>query len=119
MDHLKAILERFLTIEGVALAAVTGTDGLVIDSAGRHEFDSEAVGAVGTSALGAAQALSEEVRRGRLLQAMVEFERGVVILEPIGELGVLLVLTEDLSSLGRVRLVARRERQPLEQALTS
>ena len=119
MDQLKGILERFLAVEGVALASVTGTDGLVIDSAGRHEFDSEAVGAVATSALGAAQALAEEVTRGRLIQAMVEFERGVVILEPLGELGVLLVLTEDVSSMGRIRLVARRERQALESALAS
>jgi predicted regulator of Ras-like GTPase activity (Roadblock/LC7/MglB family) len=40
-----------------------------------------AVGAVATNAIGAAQALSEEVTRGRLIQAMIEFERGVVILE--------------------------------------
>ena len=117
MDPLKSVLERFLSVEGVALATVTGTDGLVIDSAGRLEFDTEAVGAVATSALGAAQALSEEATRGRLVQSMIEFERGVVILEPIGELGVLLVLSEDITSMGRVRLVARRERQALEAAL--
>jgi predicted regulator of Ras-like GTPase activity (Roadblock/LC7/MglB family) len=119
MDQLKTVLERFLSVEGVALAAVTGTDGLVIDSTGGTEFDTEAVGAVATSALGAAQALSEEVTRGRLIQSMVEFERGVVILEPIGELGVLLVLSEDVTNMGRVRLVARRERQALESALAS
>ncbi len=119
MDQLKSVLERFLAVEGVALATVTGTDGLVIESAGGLEFDTEAVGAVATSALGAAQALSEEVTRGRLVQTMIEFERGVVILEPVGELGVLLVLSEDVSNLGRVRLVARRERQALESALAS
>ena len=117
MDQLKSVLERFLTVEGVTLASVTGTDGLVIDSAGKPEFDAEAVGAMATSSLGAAQALAEEVTRGRLTQAMIEFERGVVVLEPIGELGVLLVLTEDVSSIGRLRLVARRERQALEAAL--
>ncbi|HEY8692477.1 MAG TPA: roadblock/LC7 domain-containing protein [Chloroflexota bacterium] len=117
MDQLKSVLERFLAVEGVALAAVAGTDGLVIESAGRPELDPEAVGAVATSSLGAAQALAEEVTRGRLVQAMIEFERGVVILEPVGQLGVLLVLTENVSSMGRVRLVARRERQALEQAL--
>jgi predicted regulator of Ras-like GTPase activity (Roadblock/LC7/MglB family) len=117
MEQLRNVLERFLAVEGVALACVTGTDGLVIDSAGRPEFDVEAVGAVATSALGAAQALSQEVTRGRLVQGMVEFERGVVILEPVGELGVLLVLTEDVSSMGRIRLVARRERQAVEGAL--
>ena len=119
MEQLKDVLERFRALEGVALAAVTGTDGLVIDSAGRPEFDAEAVGAVATSALGAAQALADEVTRGRLVQAMAEFENGVVILEPIGELGVLLVLTENVSSIGRVRLVARRERPALEAALAS
>ena len=119
MDQLKSVLERFLSVESVALASVAGTDGLVIEWAGRAEVDSEAVSAVAISALGAAQALSEEVSRGRLTQAMIEFEQGVVILEPVGELGVLLVLTEDVSSMGRVRLVARRERQALEQALAS
>ncbi|HLQ32107.1 MAG TPA: roadblock/LC7 domain-containing protein [Chloroflexota bacterium] len=119
MDELKSVLQRFLAVDRVALASVAGTDGLVIDSAGHQdELDAEAVGAVATNAIGAAQALSEEVTRGRLIQAMIEFERGVVILEPISELGVLLVLTEDVSSMGRVRLVARRERKALEQALT-
>ncbi|HVA26366.1 MAG TPA: roadblock/LC7 domain-containing protein [Chloroflexota bacterium] len=117
MDQLKSVLERFLSVEGVTLASVTGIDGLVIETASRAEFDSEAVGAVATSSLGAAQGLAQEVTRGRLVQAMIEFEHGVVILEPVGELGVLLVLTEDVSSMGRVRLVARRERQALEQAL--
>jgi len=117
MDQLESILERFLALQGVALASVTGTDGLVIESAGRQEFHAEAVAAVAASALSAAQALVEEVTRGRLLQTMIEFECGVVILEPIDELAVLLVLTEDVSSMGRVRLVARRERQALEQAL--
>jgi predicted regulator of Ras-like GTPase activity (Roadblock/LC7/MglB family) len=119
MDQLKSVLERFVALEGVVLASVTGTDGLLIESAGRSDLDSEAVGAVATSALSAAQALSEEITRGRLLQAMIEFENGVVVLEPVGELGVLLVLTEDVSSMGRLRLVARRERQALEAALAA
>ncbi len=119
MADLNTMLERFTAIEGVTLAAVVGTDGLVIESAGKPEFDVEAVSAVATSALGSAQALSEEVTRGALTQAMVEFERGVVVLEPVGELGVLVVLTESVSNIGRVRLVARREREALEQALAS
>jgi predicted regulator of Ras-like GTPase activity (Roadblock/LC7/MglB family) len=117
--ELKEVLERFLTLDGVALAAVTGTDGLVIESVGRPEFDAEAVSAVATSAVGAAQALAEEVTRGRLVQAMAEFENGIVIMEPLGQLGVLLVITESVGSIGRVRLVARRERQALEEALAS
>jgi predicted regulator of Ras-like GTPase activity (Roadblock/LC7/MglB family) len=48
---------------------------------------------------------------------MVEFENGVVVMEPVGKLGVLLILTESTASIGRVRLVARRERQAVEEAL--
>jgi predicted regulator of Ras-like GTPase activity (Roadblock/LC7/MglB family) len=116
---LRDVLDRFLTLDGVAMAAVTGTDGLIIDSVGRPEFDAEAVSAVATSAVGAAQALAAEVTRGRLTQAMAEFENGIVIMEPLGELGVLLVITESVASIGRVRLVARREREALEKALAS
>jgi uncharacterized protein len=119
MEDLKTVLERFLALDGVTLATVVGTDGLLIDSAGNPGFDIEAVGAVATSALGTAQALAEEVTRGRLVQAMAEFEHGVIVLEPIGEMGVLLVLTESQTSIGRVRLVARRERHALEEALAS
>ncbi|MBV8086568.1 MAG: roadblock/LC7 domain-containing protein [Chloroflexi bacterium] len=117
MAELNNVLERFLAIDGVSMATVVGTDGLVIESAGQPGFDVEAVSAVATSALGAAQSLAEEVTKGRLVQAMVEFENGVVVMEPVGELGVLLVLTESTASIGRVRLVARRERQAVEQAL--
>lgn len=119
MASLSTVLERFLAIDGVTLASVVGTDGLVIETAGTPSFDVEAVSAVATSALGAAQSLAEEVTKGRLLQAMVEFENGVVLLEPVGELGVLLVLTESTASIGRVRLVARRDRQAVEEALTA
>src|SRR5438477_4811046 len=117
MAELSSVLDRFLAIDGVSMAAVVGTDGLVIESAGTPGFDVEAVSAVATSALGAAQSLAEEVTKGRLVQAMVEFESGVVVMEPIGELGVLLILTESTASIGRVRLVARRERQAVEEAL--
>jgi len=119
MDKLKDVLARFVEIDGVVLACVTGTDGLVLDSAGRPGFDAEAAGAVATSALAAAQALAEEITHGRLLQAMAEFEKGVVILEPIGELGVLLVVSDDSSTIGRLRLIARRERPALEAALAA
>lgn len=117
--ELRDVLDRFMGLDGVALAAVTGTDGLVIDSVGRPEFDAEAVSAVATSAVGAAQALAAEVTRGQLVQAMAEFENGIVIMEPLSEVGVLLVITESVASIGRVRLVARREREALEQALAS
>ncbi|MBV9120912.1 MAG: roadblock/LC7 domain-containing protein [Chloroflexi bacterium] len=119
MAELNTVLERFLAIDGVTMATVVGTDGLIIETAGTPGFDTEAVSAVAASALGAAQSLAEEVTKGRLVQAMIEFERGVVIMEPIGELGVLLVLTESSASLGRVRLVARRERTAVEDALAA
>ena len=119
MPDLRSVLDRFLAVDGVAVAGLVGTDGLVIDSAGAPGFDVEAMGAVATSALGAAQTLAEEAGQGRLSRAMVEFERGVVLLEPVGELGVLLVLSESQASIGRLRLVARRERQALEEAMAS
>ncbi|HUZ77902.1 MAG TPA: roadblock/LC7 domain-containing protein, partial [Chloroflexota bacterium] len=116
---LQPILNRFLALEGVGLALVVGSDGLVIESAGSHEYDVDAVGAIATSSLGASQVLAQEVTRGHLVQSILEFERGLVIMEPIGEAGILLVLAKSASSIGQVRLVARRERAALTEALES
>ncbi len=119
ISDIKPVLNRFLALEGVTLAMVVGSDGLVIESVGNAEYDVDAVGAVATTGLGASQVLAEEVTKGQLIQSIIEFERGLVILEPVGEMGILLVLASSASSIGQVRLVARRERRTLAEALES
>lgn len=117
ISELKPILNRFLSLQGVSLAMVVGSDGLVIESVGNAEYDVDAVGAVATTGLGASQILADEVTKGQLVQSIIEFERGLVVLEPVGDLGILLVLAGSASSIGQVRLVARRERKQLMEAL--
>ena len=117
ISDLGPILDRFLTLAGVTLAMVVGTDGLCIESAGGRDYDIDAVAAMATTGLGASQALAEEISRGRLVQAMIEFKKGLLLLEPLGDLGILLVLAHQPSSIGQVRLVARRERRALMDAL--
>ncbi|MHB8618279.1 MAG: roadblock/LC7 domain-containing protein [Chloroflexota bacterium] len=121
-DGVRAVLDRFVALEGVCLAMVVGTDGLVVESVrdeGADACDVEAVGAVATAGLEAGRALAREVTRGDLTQTLVEFERGLLVIEPIGKLGILVVLSQSASTIGRVRLVLRRERPALEEALAS
>ena len=57
-------------------------------------------------------------QRGRLLQGIYEFERGVVVMEPLGDSAILVVVTSAAANLGLLRLQARKVHDDLEQAIS-
>lgn len=119
MDQIKAILERFLSLDDVVLAVIAGTEGLVIESAERDGADAEAIAAMAVCTLRQARGLAHEIGCDKLIDEIIELEHGLIIFEPLADLAVLVVLTKSISSLGLVRRTARRERQSLEDALAA
>ena len=120
MADLDELLNGFTRVRGVSAALVVGQDGLVLQSVtapGAEDVDADVLGAVASSGLVPAQEIGGETGRGRLLQGIYEYEKGVVVIEPIAQSAILVVVTTAAANLGLLRLQARKAHADLEKAL--
>jgi len=116
---MQDLLSKFRAIRGVGMAAVVGADGLVIESVHRPEVDADALAAVATNGLLLAEALGRQMERGGALQTIIEYESGVVLIEPLGDEGMVLVISDDRNDLGRIRFTAKQYKSDLVDALAA
>ncbi len=118
MSELKETLSKFLTIPGVRLAALVGRDGLVIEGVGHDELEKlEALGAMGSSSLGTTEALGQELGRGGVVGTVMEYEGGLVSVDPLGDFAFIATLFDSAQSLGHVRYTVKKTRAALLEAL--
>jgi len=118
MSELKETLSKFLTIPGVRLAALVGRDGLMIEGVGHDSLELlEALGAMGSSGLGNAEALGQELGRGGLVGVLMEYESCLVSVDPLGDFAFVVTLFESPQSLGHVRYTVKKMRPLLLEAL--
>ena len=120
MADLDELLTSFTRVRGVSAALVVGRDGLVLQSAtapGAEDADVDVLGAMASSGLVPAQEIGTETGRGRLTQGIYEYERGGVVVEPVGESAILVVVTNASANLGLLRLQARKVHPDIESAL--
>jgi predicted regulator of Ras-like GTPase activity (Roadblock/LC7/MglB family) len=118
MVDLKQTLSRFLSIPGVRLAVLVGRDGLMIEGLTRDgKEDMEAVGAIMTTGLSTAEALGQEIGRGSVISALMEYEHGLVSVDPLGDFALVVTLSDNASSLGRVRHMVKTSRNEILEAL--
>ena len=118
MVDLKQSLSRFLTIPGVRQAILVGRDGLMIEGLTRDsKEDMEAVGAIMTTGLSTAEALGQEISRGNLVGVLVEFENGLVSVDPLGDFALMVTLSDNAANIGRVRHMVKTIRTEVLEAL--
>ncbi len=118
MVDLKQTLSRFLAIPGVRLAVLVGRDGLLIEGLTRDgKEDMEAVGAIMTTGLNTAEALGQEISRGSVVGALMEYEHGLVSVDPLGEFALVVTVFDSASSIGRVRHMVKTSRNEILEAL--
>lgn len=117
MNTLQDLLSRFRLLESVEMAAVFANDGLLIESAARPNVDVDAVCAVASNGLAMAESLGREIDKGTTLQTMLEYENGLVLLEPINDEAMLILVTNDPQQLGHVRFLVALHRYDLMEAL--
>ena len=85
MASLRDVLGRVLTVPGVQATILVGREGLPIELAGRGDPRFlEALGALGASALGTAEALGRELGQGVTVGAICEYDHARVTVEPLG-----------------------------------
>jgi predicted regulator of Ras-like GTPase activity (Roadblock/LC7/MglB family) len=117
--NLKALLGRFRAVESIEVAAVVATDGLLIESASSPEVDVDAISAVASNGLAMAESLGREIAKGGTVQTLVEYEDGLVLLEPIGGEAMLLLLANNRDDLGYVRFLVAKHRDDMLDALSA
>ncbi|TMC61211.1 MAG: roadblock/LC7 domain-containing protein [Chloroflexota bacterium] len=118
MVDLKQTLSRFLSIPGVWQAILVGRDGLMIEGLTRDgKDDMEAVGAIMTTGLSTAEALGQEISRGSVVGVLMEYENGLVSVDPLGDFALLVTLSENASNIARVRHLAKTSRNEILEAL--
>lgn len=118
-SKLKSLLSRFRAIESIELAAVVATDGLLIESAARSGVDVDAICAVASNGLAMSEALGREIDKGGSIQTMLEYEYGVVLIEPISNDAMLLLLANTRDDLGYVRFLVAKHRDDMMDALSA
>lgn len=114
---LQALLKHFRVIDGVDLAAVVATDGLLMESSARPGVDAEAICAVAANGLALAEALGREITKGSATQITLEYDSGIVMIEPLTPDAMLLLLTDGRGQLGRLRFLAQKHHQEFVNAI--
>ncbi len=115
--QLGELLGRFRALESIELAAVVAHDGLLIESMADPEVDVDAVCAVASNGLAMAEALGREIDKGSTMQAMLEYEQGLVVLEPINSEAMLLLVANVPDEIGHVRFLVALHRDELVEAV--
>lgn len=118
MAALKDVLRKFKTID-VDLAAVVNIDGMQIESYSRGNLDIDSICAAATHGLKLSEALGLETERGTPKQTVLEFASGAIVMELLNEEAMILVVSSDPNSIGRIRYMSKKYHQELVEALGS
>lgn len=116
---LKELLAEFKKVDGVDMAAVVGSDGMVIESIAKGSVDVDAIAALADNGLALTRALGRQIEKGEPVQTLLEYERGIMLLESLGEDGLIVISSEKVTDLGRVRFLTRQYRDELRDALNA
>ncbi|GAB6191379.1 hypothetical protein JCM39068_11280 [Desulfocastanea catecholica] len=108
MTEIQTILAEFTNIEGVHTACLVGRDGFLLDSLARAGIDAEMVAAIASSGLGSAEFLGRQLGQGYLRMTMFEFENGPVMFAPVGENAFLVIVADQETNLGWIRISIKK-----------
>ncbi len=107
-ESITDVLKLFLEIRSVDAVAAVARDGFVIEYAGLMPHDTDALGASVCEMLVGVDRMGDELGLNRLNRLVLEFERNLVVSEPVGEDVVLAVICSDANALGVVRFYTKK-----------
>jgi len=117
--EIRELLGNFHSLSGVSLAAIVATDGLLIEGVADPDVDMDAICAVASNGLVMAEALGREINKGGTAQAILEYENGLVVLEPLSDDAMVLIASDRRNNLGRIRFVLNQYHETLAQAVNA
>jgi predicted regulator of Ras-like GTPase activity (Roadblock/LC7/MglB family) len=114
---LSESLQELQASNGLEMAAVVGSDGLVVESASVPGVDAEEVCAMAASGLLMMDALGRALAGGSAQNAILEFDGHTVMLAPLDDDNLIVLLAGGDANLGRMRIVMRRAMDNLREGL--
>jgi uncharacterized protein len=105
-DLVRVISQR----EGVEAAVVLGADGLLIEGRTAQDLDGEHLAALAPAIVAASEAFGQTASRGGFVTAVLEFERGVVLVSSLTSDALLLVMLHPSANVGSLLFELRRHR---------
>jgi predicted regulator of Ras-like GTPase activity (Roadblock/LC7/MglB family) len=115
-SNLGELLHKMQAADGIDVVAVITMDGLLIDAAAKADDDAQQIAVSACDGLLMVRALGGRLGRGEPVQAIIEYQRGLLLLEPLDDDLALVMLGPKDANLGRLRLVARRYSQEIIRA---
>ena len=116
MTAIQNILAEFTNIEGVHTACLVGRDGFLLDSLARAGIDAEMIGAIASSGFGSAESMGNQLGQGDLKMTMFEFENGPVMFAPVGEDAFLVIVADQETNLGWIRISIKKNAVKIREA---
>ncbi|MBI2267662.1 MAG: roadblock/LC7 domain-containing protein [Armatimonadetes bacterium] len=114
MEQARAVLEAFISVDGVDQAAVVDPKGIVLSQVQRQE--EPWVVSLATASIESSLALGEALEKGELVQSQVECEGGSLLVEPLARFGFLVLKSSPGANLGRIRYEIKKQKKLLEGA---
>ncbi|MFH0780555.1 MAG: response regulator [Pseudomonadota bacterium] len=115
MTEIQKILAEFTNIEGVHTACLVGRDGFLLDSLARAGIDSEMIGAIASSGFGSAESMGTQLGQGDLRMTMFEFANGPVMFAPVGEEAFLVIVADQETNLGWIRISIKKNAKRIKE----
>lgn len=119
MPTLKDVLNKFKTVNSIDLALLVDNDGGQIENYNRGNLDLDQISGVASTGLQISEALGGATGRGETRQAVLEYAGGVIILEPVTGEALLVVVSSDPNSIGKIRYLSKHYKDELVEALNS
>jgi predicted regulator of Ras-like GTPase activity (Roadblock/LC7/MglB family) len=110
---LQKILHRFLKLDGIVAALLVSRDGFTVEHVRNVEFDLDMVSAIVATGFGSLDKIGNELDRGDLRIAMLEYLNGPVILAPLVPDIVLVIVASQWATIGRIRWEIKKQTDEL------
>ena len=108
MGTTREILNELAKLQSIDAVCLVARDGFLLDSIARTGIDSEMIGAIASSGFGASESMGRQLDKGNMAISMIEFERGPVMLSPIGDSAFLVIIADKEANLGMIRLKLKK-----------
>jgi predicted regulator of Ras-like GTPase activity (Roadblock/LC7/MglB family)/CheY-like chemotaxis protein len=115
MTEIQKILAEFTNIDGVHTACLVGRDGFLLDSIARTGIDAEMIGAIASSGFGSAESMGNQLGQGDLTMTMLEYKEGPVMFSPVGGEAFLVIVADQDTNLGWIRIAIKKNSAKIAQ----
>jgi len=116
MGTTREILNELAKLQSIDAVCLVARDGFLLDSIARTGIDTEMIGAIASSGFGASESMGRQLDKGSMTISMIEFDRGPVMLSPIGDSAFLVIVADKEANLGMIRLKLKKHSSELELA---